>query len=143
MDRKALRAQITTRTSPPVAQSQFVGCVAATDCAKIDLPRWQESPRIDTRGRFAPNSGKAARKKEGKSYDSTHRRTQSPSPADADAGAVFHRPARIPRNGDATGGSHGPVVPRLHGRDSDSSPPDFPDGKPNCFAALRFGIGRH
>src|ERR1700746_1913213 len=81
--------------------------------------------------------------KKDKGHDATHWRTQPTSAADADSRPVFHRSARLPRDVHSPRGPHGPLVQRLHGRDTNSAPADFSDGEPHHHAAFSLWIGRN
>src|SRR4029077_17700051 len=96
------------------------------------------------RGRFKIQKRESSTriKKGKKRHDATYWRTPSSRAIDADSWAVFHRPARLSRDGHAAGGAHGPVVQGLHGRDANPAAADFSDGKSRHHATLGVGLGR-
>src|SRR5258708_4920694 len=124
--------------------TQIVGLRGCGDGAKMEVPAVAgESPRERLRGRFEIRTRESsARKRRAKPHDATRWRTQFSGAVDADPRTVIHRSARIPRDGDAAGGAHGPVVQGVHGRDANSDEADFSDGKPDYHAALGVGLGR-
>src|SRR5713226_6943302 len=92
----------------PPAASQFVGCVGVGIARKLRFPPWQQKS-LRAHSRVVQDSKARIKRKirEGqKRHDATRWRTHSSGTVDADSRAVFHRPARLSRDGHAAGGPH-------------------------------------
>src|SRR5438309_3877508 len=114
------------------------------DCANIKVPAAARKVSDSAfAGRFRiPERESSASIKKGKRHDATCWRTHSPRAVNADSRTVFHRPARLSRHGHAAGGSHGPLVQRVHGRNANPPAANFSDGKPHHHAAFGFRFWR-
>src|SRR5882672_12140540 len=108
-------SKLLLQSKRPTAASQFVGCVGVGIARKLKLPPWQQkSLRAHSRA-VQDSKPRIKRKRRAKRHDATRWRTHSSGTVDADSRAVFHRSARLSRDGHAPGRAHGPVVQRVHG----------------------------